>query len=297
MSLKPSSGTIFGTSLAFLGAGLGVILTKGQNTWVPNNHWLAPLLFVIGSVLAIWSVFRLFSSRSKAPDERYQHNESGVRSELQGVGNPSLAAGRDIHFNIGTLPSALAPSGLSQESKPETLAPGPNLEYVTSKEKLVFVSPFARDGICDPRSLEERRKSLQALVLKFENRVVTDRKIARAMNVIAKMRFTSEDGVRQRVIDYGVWLNSPSNSTDMGVGDTRELLVVCAMNDKNLVGFEDRREGNHQFYDQFSYLDDGSVDGLEIVEITVIDKNTQATLRCKFRVWREGARFCVARRD
>ena len=61
-----------------------------------------------------------------------------------------------------------------------------------------------------------------------------------------------------------------------------------------LTAFQDRRVINHQFYDQFSYFEDSDVDGLELVDITVIDKSTQATLNRKFRVWRDGARFCVA---
>ncbi len=64
-------------------------------------------------------------------------------------------------------------------------------------------------------------------------------------------------------------------------------MLVCEMEGK-LVSFDDRREAGHQFYDQFSYIEDGAVDGLEIVEITVIDKSTQATLNCKFRLWRDG---------
>jgi hypothetical protein len=117
------------------------------------------------------------------------------------------------------------------------------------------------------------------------------------MNVIAKIRFRSTVGDRERVIDYGVWLNSPCNSTDMGTGDTRELLLMCVMDDGSLESFEDRREGSHQFQDEFSYIDIGCVDGLEVVEITLIDRNSQAILNCKFRVWRDGIRFCVALKD
>ena len=68
---------------------------------------------------------------------------------------------------------------------------------------------------------------------------------------------------------------------------------MCDVNDR-LLCFEDRREGNHEFYDEFSYFDSGPVDGLETAEITLIDKQTQATLNCRFRVWRDGLRFCVA---
>jgi hypothetical protein len=51
----------------------------------------------------------------------------------------------------------------------------------------------------------------------------------------------------------------------------------------------------HQFYDQFSYFEDGGVDGLEMVDVTLVDTITQATFNRKFRVWQDGAnRFCVS---
>ena len=243
----------------------------------------------------MWSVWLSGRSPTKISSGLERIEQTLIRPETRGLGSPALAAGRDIHFNYGTPASVPpGPSSASKDPKPVAAAASPNFEYVTAKEKCVFVSPLARDGVCDPRNQEEHEKSLQALVLKFENRVPSDRKIVCAMNVIAKVRFKSKDGVTERVITYGVWLNSPCNSTDMGIGDTRELLLLCVMDDGSLVAFEDRREGNHQFYDQFSYIDPGGVDGLETVEVTVIDKNTQATLNRTFRVWRDGARFCAA---
>lgn len=294
MVLRLSPGSLFGTALAFAGAGLGVILTKGQTTWVPQNHWLAPALFSIAGILVVGSVWLIRRSRAKISSGADKIEQTVIRPQTRGLASPALAAGRDIHVTYGR-PTSERPvhSRVPENLKPSAQATSPNLQYVTSKEKRVFVSPLARDGVCDPRNSEEHGKSIQALVLKFENKVLSDRKIGRALNVIAKIRLKSKDGVAERVIDYGVWLNSPCNSTDMGIGDTRELVLMCAMDDGSLVAFEDRREANHQFYDNFSYIDDACVDGLEMVEITLIDKNTQATLNHKLRIWCEGARFCV----
>jgi hypothetical protein len=84
----------------------------------------------------------------------------------------------------------------------------------------------------------------------------------------------------------------PCNSTDIGIGDTRELLLMCALDDR-LVTLEDRRTDNRDFYEEpFSWLQDYAVDGYESVEITFIDQNTQASLVVKLRVWRNGANFC-----
>jgi hypothetical protein len=288
----PSAGYLFGTALAFASAGLAVILTKGQTTWVPQNHWLAPALFSGGGGLFLWSLFRFFRTSPARIWSGLRHIEqTAIHPATHGIGSPALAAGRDIHVNYGTTASIPQPVPGSTVSKPAGADPRPNLKYVGPKEKFVFVSPLSRDGICDPRTLDERTKALKAFVLKFENQVLPDRKIARA-TVIAKIRFKSADRATQRLIDYGVWLNSPGNSTDIGIGDTQELVLICDLEDK-LVSFEDRRDAGHQFYDQFSYIDDGTVDGLEIVEISLIDKRTQASLNCKFRVWRDGG-FCIS---
>lgn len=79
----------------------------------------------------------------------------------------------------------------------------------------------------------------------------------------------------------------------MGIGDTQELVLICKIEGK-LTAFGDRREINHQFYDEYSYLDGEVVDGLQVVEITVIDKSTQATLKRKFKVWKDRREFCIS---
>jgi hypothetical protein len=78
----------------------------------------------------------------------------------------------------------------------------------------------------------------------------------------------------------------------MGIGDRRELVLMCVVDNK-LVTFEDRRSEHHSFHSNFSYTEDGDVDGLEIAHITLIDKNTQASLERTFKVWRQRARFCL----
>lgn len=78
----------------------------------------------------------------------------------------------------------------------------------------------------------------------------------------------------------------------MGIGDRRERVPVCVVDNK-LVAFGDRRSEHHSFHSNFSYREDGDVDGLEIVHITLIDKNTQASLERTFKVWRQRVRFCL----
>ena len=177
----------------------------------------------------------------------------------------------------------------------KTERPTPNLVYAGGKRKAVFISPSQYEGICDPKTEEQRENSVEAFILKFENmKIERDRKIGRALNVIAKMKFRHKNGVRERDIDYGVWLNSPCNSTDIGVGDTRELVLLCVLDNK-LLTFEDRRSGNLSFgAEGFTYLQEGDVEDYERIDINLIDQNSQAGLSIKLRVWRNGASFCSA---
>ena len=100
----------------------------------------------------------------------------------------------------------------------------PHFEYKGCRERPVLISPHARCGITKPRDSEEQENSNQALVFMFEN-VPSEGRDTRALDVVAKLSFRSADHVTEQAIDYGVWLNSPANCTDMDVGDTRELLI------------------------------------------------------------------------
>jgi hypothetical protein len=179
-----------------------------------------------------------------------------------------------------------------QLSPPKTERPVPNLVYAGGKRKSVFISQLPNEGICDPKTEEEWESAVEAFVLKFENRKPKgERKIGRALNVIAKLKFRHKNGATERDIDYGVWLNSPCNSTEIGIGDTEELVLMCVLDNK-LVTFEDRRSGNRfSGYEASTYIHDGDVEDYDRIDITLIDQNSQASLSLKLRVRREGASF------
>jgi len=292
MLSRATTGSTFGTGIAFLSAGLAVILAKGQASWVPHNAWLAPAFFTTGGALVVLSVWLGRRRAGLSQDLRHKFEQGAKKAETHGAESPAILAGRDINVTYGPPADPFTtPAGTPKQREAATAGARPNLVFAGSKQKRIFVSPFSRDGIHDPRSQDEREKSQVALVFKFENRSLEERKIARALNVIAKIRFKSQDGRRERIVDYGVWLNSPCNCTEIGIGDTCELVLMCDI-DGEFVTFEDRRTTNHQFHDEFSYLDYGNVDGLEIVEIVLVEQNTQATLTRKFKVSRHGNSFC-----
>jgi hypothetical protein len=72
-----------------------------------------------------------------------------------------------------------------------------------------------------------------------------------------------------------------------------EELVLMSWTGDELIAFDDRRSPGHNFYDSFSYLDhgDGDIEGLRIVDVTVIDKDTQFVLSRKFKVGRDDDKF------
>jgi hypothetical protein len=183
--------------------------------WLSDNKWLfdgfagAFIIAFAGYLLTRWT--------SSQPKDR-----TSIRAEGSSPSNSPMVTGthnsqiapiihaENVHFIPAATPSA-PPIPVGRTARP-------NIEYVGSREKSIYVSPYSRDGICDPRTDVEHKKALWCLVLQFENRILGDRTISRARNVIAKMTFQSEDGVRRRSISYGVWLNSPCNCTDFGIG-------------------------------------------------------------------------------
>ena len=244
--------------------------------WIHQNYEIVTVVLAVIGVGLAW-----FQLRKREP--------ATTKVERSRVDHSAIVSGSNNQVIIGHSPSGPA---TTEPIKIERAAP--NLVYAGARRKNIFVSPWSREGFCDPRTEEQRTKSISAFVLKFENRIMAgNRKIARALNVIAKLSFHHKNGATKRDIDYGVWLNSPCNSTDIGIGDTCELVLICEL-ENNLVTFEDRRRGNDNFDEGFSYVQDGDVNGYERVDVTLIDQTTQASLTVKLKVWRDGSNFCTS---
>jgi hypothetical protein len=258
--------------------------------WLSDNYkWLfdgvagAAIIGFAGYLLTRWTASQKYRTDMRAEGSSVSHSPI-----VGGTHNSQVAPiihAENVHFAAVATPGAASTRVSTRER--------PNIEYVGPREKVIFVSPTSTEGIGDPKSIDEREKALQCLVLQFENKILSDRTISRARNVIAKMNFRSENGTRSRSISYGVWLNSPCNSTAFGIGDTQELVLMSSTGE-DLFAFDDRRSPGHSFYDEFSYFEHCDVEGLRIVDVTVIDKDTQVVLFRKFKVLREGARFRVA---
>jgi hypothetical protein len=110
-----------------------------------------------------------------------------------------IASACSVITEFGTSPPRSTPAKTEQAV--------PNLVNMGPKQKYVYVGRWPREGISDPRGEEQREVAVPALVLKIENRILSDdRKIVRALNVIAKLKFRNKNEGAEHHIDYGVWL-------------------------------------------------------------------------------------------
>jgi|HubBroStandDraft_6_1064221.scaffolds.fasta_scaffold07978_3 hypothetical protein len=245
--------------------------------WIRNHYELIGVVLATLTLVLAW-----FQFRKKDPPT--------ISLERSPLKHSAIISGSHNQVFLGHAAPVLAQT---QRPRPEITAP--NFVYVPGKRKSVFISPWAREGFCNPLTQHQRENSVDAFVLKFENRKPeSDCTIGRGLNVIAKLKFHHKNGVTARDIDYGVWLNSPCNSTDMGIGDTRELMLLCVL-ESGVVTFEDRRSGNRYFDSEgFSYFEYLNIDDYNRVDVTLVDQNSQATLSVKLKFWREGANFCTS---
>lgn len=250
-----------------------------MSDWIHSHFEIVIVALTITGLVLAW-----FQLRKKEPSSA----SSRLSLKHSPVEHSTIISGANNQVVIGHPPSTPR-----QAEPPKTESQIPNLVYAGGRRRSVFISPSQDEGICDPRNEDQREKSVEAFLLKFENRKAdSDREISPARNVIAKMKFRHKNGVTERDIDYGVWLNSPCNSTDIGIGDTCELVLACVVGKDEIVTFEDRRRGNLLFGSEgFAYLQEGDIEDYERVDVTLIDQNSQAGLSIKLKFWRNGASF------
>ena len=239
--------------------------------WHGLDAWPQWVLGVGGSLVAafiIWLLRRLFGSDQKTDGVTVEQNASptiNVPITINGLSNTES-------YNLA---ATAVPKKLGNPKR------GPHFVYKGYRVKPVFINSYAQHGITDPHDTSEYERAIQALIFRFEN---APHDIgARAINVIAKILFRSVKGTSEEAVGYGVWLNSPCNCTEMEIGDTRELVLICQLEDK-LLSIDDRRESNHHFHSEWSWMDTRPVDGLEIAEIRLIETQSGATKTFNFHI-------------
>jgi len=254
---------------------------QGLDQW---QQWALGIGGSLGAACIVWLCTRLFGNRKRI----------GSSATVQ---SPILTQNFQPVINVHTsVVGSVEPvkQKLKDRDEGSRTKPLPHFQYRGHREKPVFINPYARFGIHDPRDSKEIEGATEALVLRFENEP-RGTMTARAMDVVAKISFRSSRGNREE-IDYGIWLNSPCDCTDMEVGDTRELMLIAVMDGK-LSGFDDRREENHDYDSEWSWLADREIDDLASVEVRLIDRRTAATRKFSFQIKYDGKHFDVRDTD
>jgi len=171
-------------------------------------------------------------------------------------------------------------------------APGkksPKFEFVgIGYPRAVYISQFHRIGVIEPTTRDQEEAAVSALTLRFRN--VPSRNAARAINVVAQVRFSSKDRAKHRDVDYGVWLNTPCDCIGMEVGDTHEL-VLLLLDGTDPFCLRDLRHNINREYEEYFKMD--HVEWFHHVDVTLIDQISHASNHWSLQIWHDGQGWCV----
>jgi hypothetical protein len=249
-----------------------------------SNPWAQTIVGGVAVAFIGWLFKRFFrkpGTEKSPPGNVVQHASPVVTQTF----NPTI----NIRQPATASPRTASIATLATIGAPEKKAP--NLAYAGCKQIAIYISPDPKRGISEPHTHDEFEQAIgQALIFKFENTPIPGQTVGRAMNVVAKLRFKSATRGTERVLDYGMWLDSPCESKGIEPGDTRRLLVMIRK-DSRLITFVDKR-GHGRFQYGSIYWEPQPVDDLASLDLTLIERNTQTAVKFAFRVWWDGG-FCV----
>ena len=246
-----------------------------NKTWVLSGIGVAIPIAVIGWLLSRGS-----------PSHR--------QTQRSGTASSNLQAGGDINVSIGVSPQMPVPKQRGDRvvpvpiNKPISQQPHFELKGLGFPRSL-YVSQSHRDGIVEATTEDQDLNAVAALTLRFYNSPQVDGTSARALNVIAQLRFFSADWNKSADIDYGVWVDSPCDCTDMEVGDTRELILVL-IDGAHYFALRDLRHDINRVY--VEYVKVIPVDWFKNLRVTLIDQTSHASKEWVLKVWHDGQGWC-----
>ncbi len=260
-------------TLFFAAAVFGLL--ESDTAWSLQYRWLIPWLAGAGGISLIftllstkWAGRLLQSPAAEAPQPEIRiRADRGTATAVGSIGN----IGEGAVVNIGTshVPRPELPSHPKAQS---------DFAFVGTAIRTLQLNPDAHDGI-DEHTNENGVVLPNVLVLRFSNLPPREGVATHSINIVAKMRFFSDNWSKHADVDYGVWVGSPSCTTDMDVGDTRELFCVAAIppeqpgGQPELFTLRDLRS-NQRLYDTSSdrlWVADINVTWFRHVEILLMD--------------------------
>ncbi len=213
--------------------------------------------------------------------EGFKQETHGEHSPTTGIGSIGIiTAGGNIIIG-GSL------------ATPSTLGPAPkypHFEFVgIGFPRYLHISPSHEEGIVVATTLEQQRASVSALTLRFRNVPKGNSESARALNVVGQLRFYSDGWSKTTDIDYGVWLDSSCDCTEMEVGDTRELILLILV-DGSRYALQDLRHDINREYEE--YLKELAVDWFKYVKVTLVDQVSHTSESWLLQIWNDGSGWC-----
>ena len=228
----------------------------------PVVKYILIALSLVFAARRLWKAWRQFTRRSKV--------DLSAPPETQ----TTQIAGSD---------DALSPHKATVARRPDFKFKG--LEY-----KALFVSPDYQQGMIEPTTEGQESHSVMGLTLSFTNNANEDCSEC-AVNVVAQIRFYSDDWSRSVDIATGVWLNSPCSSTTMEIGGIAELVLIMAKR-PDYCAIGDLRLDINKQYPQYFMLED--VAWFSHVRVKLTDQISGTSTAISLRVWYDQEAWCHA---
>jgi hypothetical protein len=267
--------------LAVASAAFALLLT--DNNWSRAHPLVRPMLWTLSAILLGICLFSLVRKRTRT------HESKPISQTTHGTSSPSGAVGSigsigpGAHVNIGTNNNEVK----RVESKPRKT---PLFEFVGLARRLVYINIDPRHGVHEPTTEAERQLAIPVFTACFTNIGRSDGTSFDGFNVIAKLRFFSDNWVKHKDIEYAVWIGSAAESTSLDVGHTEEIFLLGQFEGRKFC-LRDRRK-NQLYYSQWGediqYVEDITVDGFPHVEVMLIDGRSHVSRTWLFRVETQG---------
>jgi hypothetical protein len=178
-----------------------------------------------------------------------------------------------------------APAASAQgEPEPPPPQPKPHFEFLGPAMRYLYFSHDPREGVREPATRNQEDAEVWAITLRFTN-LAKGALSLDAMNVFSRMRIYDETWMHSVDVDYGVWIGSAAECTDMDVGSVRELLLIVYGDHNSYYTFRDMRHGGRfEISEDITYVREINVDWITNVEVILTDQRSHTSEGWIFRI-------------
>jgi hypothetical protein len=271
--------TFLTLALSCAAGALAMLLAPPGTAWADNHRWLLPVLEWATGVFFVLSLLSTKAARKILSGFVVTEDRKDVHQESEGDYSPNLSGvmvGRDLI--VGGSPPTPA-------RKPHFAFDG--LGYA----RLCTGGP--EHGFSVETDQRHADRFVHSVTLKFRNVPMGDSVSATAGQVVARMTFYSKDWRKKLPVDYGLWLDAAQAHVEIGVGDTRELVLLIYWDQKCPRTVRDFRHHNRPLVDR-TYYEEPPVEWFQFVEVTLTDQLSHVEEMCLLTIWPCGGVWCSA---